>query len=275
MSCNCTPLVVKSRKVCEDDCLIVKDIMYNCDDGPAPCGDSLELDLSEYNDVSASECGATYSIRRFDSEGFDSVSITPEGVLTAVSSDNYKRSDDYVIEYKVTTGSCSVLSATGFIYVCMKNPCPQECGSNCNPCTGGCMTVNNQEVKMNGGGCDRPFEFDLGAASHDYSACDDSIVYRVKSYSRYFKDVAVDGSGVVTANLDKDVLLNKYQKITVEVSCTTSKYMVYDSIIKVMVEDPCTDLNCSSSQECDRCNEECKNKGVDLQLGSPSVGFID
>lgn len=156
MACNCIgkPIVVTDPS-CED-CLKIVSLRYPCANGPAPCGGSegtLVEDLSLLNDVDACDCGtAVYSIVSYDEEGFDSVSITSGGVLTAITSDSFTNKKEYLIVYKVDC-PCSILSGTGNIYVCMENLCAGktcDSGKYCDQCDGLCKE-SSSDLGLGGG----------------------------------------------------------------------------------------------------------------------------
>lgn len=164
MACNCIPNIIQtppSNNPCEN-CLKVVSLRYSCTDGPSPCGDSLVVDLSEYNDVTACDCGSVvYSIKSFDTEAFSSVSVTSGGILTAVTSDNFVNREEALIVYKVDC-PCNILSATGNIYVCKKNLCANvlcDAGYYCDQCDGECKEAssdldidNGNIISYTGGG---------------------------------------------------------------------------------------------------------------------------
>jgi|WetSurMetagenome_2_1015567.scaffolds.fasta_scaffold89354_2 hypothetical protein len=145
MACGCIgkPIVITDPN-CED-CLKIVSLRYACANGPAPCGGdegTLVEDLSLLNDVDACDCGedAVYSIVSYDTDAFESVTITSGGVLTAITTDNFVSKKEYLIVYKVDC-PCSILSATGNIYVCMENLCAgKTCddGEYCDQCDGLC-----------------------------------------------------------------------------------------------------------------------------------------
>jgi hypothetical protein len=141
MACNCGNFKVvttPTKQPC-DDCLVVNSYRLPCDSGPDPCGDTIEYDLSTSNDLSACDCGTpVYSLVSYTEAAFDSVSINSSGLLEAITADWYVFGQDAVIRYKVNC-PCNILSASGNVYVCFKNPCPQECHNSCEPCTGECI----------------------------------------------------------------------------------------------------------------------------------------
>lgn len=156
MACNCVPNVIQTtpNNPCKD-CLKVVSLRYLCSDGPAPCGDTLVEDLATYNDVTACDCGsAVYSIESFDSEVFASVTITGAGVMTATThASNYVKGAESLIVYKVDC-PCSLLSATGNIYVCKEDLCGSTTcnpGEYCDPCDGTCKAANS-DLDIDDGG---------------------------------------------------------------------------------------------------------------------------
>lgn len=152
MPCNCGNfhIVPPAPKKC-DDCLVVNSLRLACDDGPDPCGDTITIDLTEYNDVTACDCGTpVYSLVSYHEEAFEDVEVTSDGQLTATTGEWYVYDDYPVIRYKVDC-PCNILSASGNVYVCFKNPCPTECYNNCVACTGECLP-EDLDVIVDGGG---------------------------------------------------------------------------------------------------------------------------
>jgi len=143
MPCNCgnfhvVPTPPASR--C-DDCLVVNSLRLACDDGPDPCGDTFTIDLSDYNDLSACDCGTpVYSLVSYDGDAFASVSVSSVGLLTATTDNWYAFNEYPVIKYLVDC-PCNLLGASGNVYVCFKNPCPTECYDSCDACTGLCPEI--------------------------------------------------------------------------------------------------------------------------------------
>lgn len=141
MPCNCRNITVIPNPPAGncDDCLIVNSLRLPCDDGPDPCGDTIEIDLSLYNDLEAcDECVPVYSLVSFDADAFTTATVSSVGLLEATTADYYAFNEYPVIRYKVDC-PCSLLSASGNVYVCFKNPCPIECHDSCDPCTGICI----------------------------------------------------------------------------------------------------------------------------------------
>lgn len=144
MSCFCGTNVINNNKksVCDNDiCLIVKDMMVGCDEGPAPCGESVQIDLTVHNDVTASPCDVVYSLWSYDSTAFKNVSVTSDGMLLFETTDNFKKHEMYKIVYKVDS-PCTILSDTGEVWICMKDLCKNKnCEGDCDQCTGDCIPL--------------------------------------------------------------------------------------------------------------------------------------
>lgn len=148
--CNCGTsqiIIVDPGNTCED-CLRIYSFRILCSSGPVPDPENEEgtlvLDLSLQNDISAcGESEATYSIFSFDADFWDSVSVTSEGVLTAVSSTEFETQEYSEIVYKVTCNE-GQLSAYGSVFVCKEDLCASvSCdeGEICNPATGICEAI--------------------------------------------------------------------------------------------------------------------------------------
>lgn len=152
MACRCSNVVIivdPPGGTCTG-CLKVVSLRIGCDDGPDPCGDTGSIDLSTYNDLSACDgCTPVYSLVSYDEDGFASATVSSVGLLEFTTSDNYVRHEEYSIIYKVDC-PCDILSATGAVYICMKNPCdPCDEGEECNPCTGNCDPID-PEIQVDG-----------------------------------------------------------------------------------------------------------------------------
>lgn len=149
MACNCKPRIYgqpPQPKV--EDCLCINDLRVGCPDGPAPCGDTIVIDLTETNDVTASPCDVVYILKDYDKEAFASVELTSEGILTVVTSDKYVKQEEFCITYKVDS-PCSLLSDQANVYICMKDLCKGNmCENECDPCTGDCIPLD-PEVSIN------------------------------------------------------------------------------------------------------------------------------
>lgn len=142
MNCFCRPTVCKRPKCDNDKCLLLSTLRVGCDKGPAPCGDTIQIDLTEFNDVTASPCEVVYSIYSYDTEMFSEVTVTPEGIMTITSSDKFVKQEEFCITYKVDS-PCSLLSDTADVFVCMKDECKNKnCEGNCDQCTGDCTDID-------------------------------------------------------------------------------------------------------------------------------------
>ncbi len=154
MACNCSATVITPATTSCEGCLKLSSLRYTCTDGPAPCGDSLVVDLSEFNDVTACDCGtsAQYSIVEFDTDFFTSVTVTSAGVLTAVTSNDFTAWEEGMIKYRVNC-PCNILSGTANIYVCKKDLCAGvtcDSGEICNQCDGTCIAAES-DLDISGG----------------------------------------------------------------------------------------------------------------------------
>ena len=156
MSCFCGTKVINNHKksVCNNDvCLIIKDMMVGCDEGPLPCGDTLQIDLTVHNDVSASPCDVVYSLYSYDKTAFENISVTPEGLLLANTTSHFEKHKMYKIVYKVDS-PCTILSDTGEVWICMRDECKNKnCEGDCNQCTRDCIPLE-PEISIEGNDLD-------------------------------------------------------------------------------------------------------------------------
>lgn len=160
MPCKCKPIIITppADSHCED-CLQAVSLEYLCSEGPAPCGDTLVVDLSLYNDNDAvCDCGAVYSLVEYDTNAFSSVVLTVGGELTVTTTDTYVKRERYTIVYKVDC-PCNLLSKTGKVIICKEDLCAGViCAENeeCDPCDGICKEggLDLDVTKTGGGGSD-------------------------------------------------------------------------------------------------------------------------
>ena len=161
MSCTCIPQIVEdnTRKSCKD-CLIVRNLYYSCTEAPAPCGGVINLNLADYNDLSAcDECTPVYILDGYD-PAFSSVTLSSNGVMDITLGNNFNPNETYTIYYSVDC-PCSILSASATVKVCFKDIClGVDCPSNqeCDKCTGTCvdkqsdLDIDNGSVGTHGSG---------------------------------------------------------------------------------------------------------------------------
>lgn len=149
MACNCNNKVKTDKPQPKLDCLCINDINIPCDEGPNPCGDIFTVDLTQYNNVEASDCDVEYSIIYFDSDFFATVNVTIDGVLTITTTDNFIKNKQGCISYKVNS-PCSILSDVADILICMFDKCKNKnCDNECDPCDGECIPLE-PEIQIGG-----------------------------------------------------------------------------------------------------------------------------
>lgn len=140
MSCYCQPKVIYTPPACNKRCIRVKHIRIGCDDGPS-CLQQVTVNLSEYVEGPTGS-SLTYQLVKYESEGFSSVQISPDGTLVFTTTDNFEANKEFVIVFKVSEDS-GILSDTGYLYVCMKDECKgkvlEDC-QTCDPCNGTVVT---------------------------------------------------------------------------------------------------------------------------------------
>ena len=148
MACNCTSQTYGTpTQPKNQDCLCINDVRVNCDEGPAPCGDSMTIDLTQYNDVTASPCDVEYKLLSYDETAFASVTLTEAGSLSVTTTNLFVKHAKYEIQYKVDS-PCSIMSDTATVYICMEDLCKGL--ADCDPCEG------EEDPEIGVGGDDGP-----------------------------------------------------------------------------------------------------------------------
>lgn len=150
MSCYCQPKIVSiiPKDPCPGKCLRLTTIRIGCDDGPE-CGETLVIDLEEFNDTSKGE-NVKYTLTETSYEGFDSVTLTEGGILTFVMDDTIIPDLEEEISYRVYEDG-GLLSNTGYVLVCSRDECKwrtTDCleGQECDSCSGDCYDLVDLEI---------------------------------------------------------------------------------------------------------------------------------
>jgi uncharacterized protein with PIN domain len=263
MGCNCSPVIITPTPKCSD-CLVAKTIRYGCNDAPDPCGETVEYDLSEINYITACTGQAVYSIKKYDEDAFEDVSITEEGVLTfTTANDVFVKNKEYEITYKISCSN-SNLSTTAKVYVCMNDKCKTKPkGSACNQCTGEYILAKDHRVK---------------AAVSTLNAC-------AGSGTIYLDDIIeFTGSGAISYLLISktlgltNVLINASTgELSFDKSGNTkdTQSIVYgiqrgslysEGIVYIEIKDLCKDVHCSTGNYCDECTGDCENASADIEI---------
>lgn len=123
-NCNCGPYVVIDPPPgpCPTGCLRLASFSIPCSDGLTPGSDILDIDLSEYNDVTACEgCDVVYTVYSYDLAVLNIATITGDSTLSVqVDEDTVAVLPQYTeIIYKVVC-PCSNLSNYGSVKICVK-----------------------------------------------------------------------------------------------------------------------------------------------------------
>ena len=124
------------------NCVKICDIIIP--EGPDPCGGTQTVDVTlSDNGHDTTACGSdliTWYVIDFDTTVFESVTITPSGMLTYASKSTTKGSELGCITIQAR---CGELGGYGGVYVILNNLCNTvNCpgGQLCDPCTGGCVS---------------------------------------------------------------------------------------------------------------------------------------
>lgn len=139
MGCGCRSRIYGDIPKKKSNCLCINDLRIGCNKGPSPCGGQMTIDLTEYNDVSASNCPVVYILKSYDTKAFSEVTLTDDGTLHITTSATFKKSQEFKITYKVSS-PCSILSDEATVYVCMRDLCVDVycVDGKCDQCDGGC-----------------------------------------------------------------------------------------------------------------------------------------
>ena len=136
MGCGCTPIVINTAPLCDENCIRISTTRIGCDDGPT-CGETVEVDLSEFV-VGPPGSTLTYSLNKESYEGFNSVTLSSAGLLSFEKNDTFVANKEYLISFKVKQVG-GILSDIGYIYICTKDLCKGvsiPSGFECDSCTG-------------------------------------------------------------------------------------------------------------------------------------------
>lgn len=123
-----------------DDCMVVSSPVIQPKDAVGPCGKSATIALADLNNYTACSGAAVHQILSFDENAFASVSVTSNGELTYVTSNEAEAGKYYDISYKVVCTGESI-GGFGIIRVGIKDICQTLlCAPNedCNRCTEEC-----------------------------------------------------------------------------------------------------------------------------------------
>lgn len=264
--CYCTAIIGGSTSSVCDGCLIAHKLIMGCGQDLEPCGDVKQVNLADYNKNPA---GSVYSIRKFDSEAFASVTTTSAGVVSITpTSDDFEYSPGvlYEIEYQVTKGKYKTY---GVIQVCMDNPCNSGC-TKCNTCTGDCYgTPDPGEIIADCGSIGNTFN---AANGLDIASCDGTNTWAV-----VFPDGltgSINNAGLITFDVNNDVEFEEPYRINWTLTC--SKYgMTVSGYVDVTIDDKCINIICDEGLECNQCDGQCIEKESDLGVtatGNNAVG---
>lgn len=134
--CNCkdgTSYSVKNK------CICTKTYFTGCDEGPTPCGDTVNIDLIESESVNFDACsgGVVFEITSVD-DGITNVTINDNGIVSADV--DGEPGDLLEIYYKMKCPSLGT-AVNGRIVICVQDLCKQtNCLDTeyCDKCTGDC-----------------------------------------------------------------------------------------------------------------------------------------
>lgn len=267
MACPCNnPIIVTPKPSCKD-CIIAKTVRYTCDDSPNPCGEEVTIDLSDINniDICTNNCGATYSIKKYDEEGFDEVSITSNGVLTYTTSDVFEKQKEYEITYKIQCGCGSPqLSTTAKVIVCRKDLCKNAPkGAACNHCNGDFLLAKDHTIYKHQSllsKCAGTQTVQL----EDYinTSFETPITYALVSATSGLTSVTIDTE---TGELEFSKLGESYDTQKIVWAATTNGY-TSQATLTIEIKNLCQGVTCTTGYQCDECTGECEESIVDLEI---------
>jgi hypothetical protein len=263
-NCGCiTPnVVIDPPPTSCKDCLVAKTIRYSCDKGAEPCGDTVTFDLSTINKVDACKgCSVVYSIKKYDTAAFTSVSITANGVVTFVTSDLWEKGKEYEIIYKITC-PCSIMSTTAKIYVCKKDLCKNSPkGSTCSKCSGDYILAKKHKIHKSVSSlskCAGTGTFNL--ASITETNAQSPVVYSLVSHTAGLTSVSLNGSVATFSKLGQSYT---DQKIIWEASVNG---LVSQGEVVIEIKNLCSEVTCNTGYTCDECDGICKPTDYDLEI---------
>lgn len=147
--CNCGGNVtIITTLPCSEacsNCFIPKNHIIPVADRVEPCGGAGTLNVAALNDFSTTCTGnVTYSIFSYDTDGFNSISITSGGLLSYELSDLANVGTYYAVTYRVRcdnegVGGYGVIQITPDDLCLTSNCTPSQ---TCDKCTGDCVNIS-------------------------------------------------------------------------------------------------------------------------------------
>lgn len=254
MSCFCKVTVVPPANPCSG-CLQVNDILVGCADGPSPCGQTVQIDLADKNDLSICTTTPVWSLKHYDTLAFTNVSLTQAGLLSFDTTDYYEEGKDFILRYEVDCPN-SIFRAEGTIKVCMKNPCPPGC-KKCNPCTEACLGASNGETDaiITSEGCPPVTNtFDLKTIS-TFTDCGTGVEYELVYSELIFSNVTIL-NGVISYRVLPAAVSGASYTIQYTMTCPDFQYKK-TAMLTVTVKTKCHDVVCPDGEQCDECTGTC------------------
>jgi hypothetical protein len=209
------------------------------------------------------DCTAVYSIKKYDTEAFASVSITSSGVLTYVTSAAFIKQKEREITYKITC-PCSNLSTTAKVKVCMKDLCrTAPAGAVCNQCDGKYVLAGSKVIPANESAlskCSGTGTFNLTDLVQENVST--PIVYSLVSATSGLSAVSINPStGVVTFSK----LGEGYTPQEIVYAITTAGYYAQGTLT-IQIKNLCATVRCATGYSCNECNGECEVNQIDLNI---------
>lgn len=266
--CHCTAIVVYGGggstppSDC-DGCLVAKKLAVGCGQGLVACGSSTDIDVDAKNNNPDS---AVYSVTSYDTNAFDSVTMSPEGILSVSTAEiAYESGKTYRVNYKVVNGKYSNF---GWVDFCFDNPCDDGCAGKCEPCSGTCWPeIGPFDEEMTCNEADHVVDIYAGLTFGDYcTGGNDSVVITEipDEFSWTYEDFdSTEGSPQILLTSDATVVPNKTYVIKGTLSCDNTG-ITRDFSINVTITDLCEGVSCGPGQECDKCTGLCVDLESDL-----------
>lgn len=264
MSCYCFTTVIPPANPCSG-CLQVNGLRVGCADGPEPCGNTVQINLAEKNDLTICTGVPVWSLKYWDPIAFTNVTLNQSGLLSFDTTNYYKHGKEFRITYEVDCPN-SIHRAEADIWVCFKNPCDDGC-TDCNPCTGNCLSASDGTANgiITSEGCPEVVNsFDLKTIS-TYTDCGTGITYDLTYPETIFTNVSVT-NGVISYTVLAAAVSGATYTIQYKMTCPDFAF-TQTATLTVTVKTKCHDVECAEGEVCDLCTGLCGPIPPEIGIG--------